>query len=146
MILKRIPKIVFVVVCVISILVILPVIVYNIYAYQSSSRYVTAPSFVYNQEKGNIQYVPDPKSILMSFIGNEEYFNGYASLRYLGFEGNKVEIKMRNDSTGDDSIGATEDYIIAEKKEQGWTIVQHKTHWKCGRDFPFVFWTTHACS
>lgn len=138
---KQTLKIILIVICVI----ILPIVVYNTYAYRTSLRYVDAPIFVYNQEKDVARYMPSPKALILSLIGDEEYFNGYVNLKFVGFDGNKVEIKMGNNSTGDDSIGITEDDIIAEKKEQGWMIVQHKTHWKCARDLFFSFWTTKAC-
>ncbi len=139
---KRILKIFIIIVLVI---VIAPILFYYFYSYQASLRYIDDPGFIYNQKNNKITYAEDPKSLIISLIKANEYFNGYVSLKRINFENDKVEIRIRNDSTGDDSIWATEDYIIAEKKEKGWTIVHHKTHWEC-RSIIFHSWTTSACS
>ncbi len=89
------------------------------------------------------------QALVTSLLRNEEFFSGDISVRYIGRDNNgiqnKVQIKVLNTSTGDDSIGAVEYIVIAEKKGKNWRITDYKSHWKCTRDIVFQFWTTSAC-
>jgi len=140
---KRIFKIIFIVICII---IILPIIVYNIYAYQSSFSYkdVLPPNFSRDTTTNKPLYVESPKKLVQSLIASEEYFNGYIKLKYLNPD--KVEIAVLNDSTGDDSIGVVEYFIIAEKSTPGWTIVENKIHWKCTDILALDVWRITPCS
>ncbi len=132
---KRILKIVFIS---ISVLIALSIVAYNIYAYKASLEY---EDFI----PPKLPYADGPKELIISLIGAQEYFTGYVNFKYLNLDKNKAEIKMRNNSIADDSIGDTEYYIIAQKNEKGWKIVEYKAHSKCARALFFNFWTTNAC-
>jgi len=132
---KRILKIIFIS---IGALIVLSIMAYNIYAYKASIEY---KDFI----PPKLPYADGPKELIISLIGAEEYFTGYVNFKYLNLDKNKAEIKMRNNSIADDSIGDTEYYIIAEKNEKGWKIVGYKAHSKCARALFFNFWTIKAC-
>jgi hypothetical protein len=89
------------------------------------------------------------QAMVSSLLRNEEFFSGDISVKYIGRDSkgmqNKVQIKVLNTSTGDDSIGAVEYIVIAEKKGKNWRITDYKSHWRCARDIVFQFWTTSAC-
>ncbi len=132
---KRILKFVFIS---IGALIALSIVAYNIYAYKASLEY---EDFI----PPKLPYAVGPKELIISLIGAQEYFTGYVNFKYLNFDKNKAEIKMRNNSIADDSIGDTEYYIIAKKNEKGWKITEYKAHSKCARALFFNFWTTKAC-
>lgn len=119
-------------------IVLLLIISLFFYAKYTSTRYINAkpPSIT----SDNL------KSLVATLIQNQEQFVGTINVRYIDSAQNSAEITLMNNYSGDDSIGATEYKMIAEKKGQFWTFTKGKTHWKCARDFFNNFWTTSSCS
>ncbi len=87
-----------------------------------------------------------PKALLTTLIGDNEYFIGNASMKFLDLDNKKVQITIMNDQTGDDSVTAEEYVLIAEAKDQVWKITQAKIHWRCRSMMFFGGWTTKSCA
>lgn len=85
------------------------------------------------------------KELTTNLINSNEFFTGSINIKYIELEMNSVEIKMLNNSTGDDSIRAEEQIIKAVKKNSKWEITESKVHWKCRNQYFYYFWTTNAC-
>ncbi len=87
----------------------------------------------------------DTKSLAQQLIANDEFFSGGIEMKYTTLERHTVEVKVRNDMTGDDSVIAKEYVIKAVNNGSEWKMVENKIHWKCRGDI-FGFWTTSTCS
>ena len=87
-----------------------------------------------------------PEDIGVAIIRYKPVFGGYVKVLYFEADPNKAEIDFRNDYSDDDSIGAREGKVIAEKRGPIWVITQYKVHWKCKRDFFEDSWSTNTCS
>lgn len=85
------------------------------------------------------------KSFAIKLIGSQEFFTGDFNMRYIDVGKQLVEIKMRNDFIGDDSIKENEYIIKAVNKGSEWDILEYKVHWKCKSHIIFDFWTTGNC-
>ncbi|MBU3979170.1 hypothetical protein KJ980_05385 [Patescibacteria group bacterium] len=124
-------------ICILCIVVI-PAVLLKLYAYYSANKYIP--------EKPPTITADSLKSLSISLIQSQEDFNGTLVIETQIPDHNKAEITFLNNYSGGDSVGATEYKMIAEKKNQLWTITNSKTHWKCFRDLFFnSFWTTSAC-
>ncbi len=126
--------------------VFLSVSVYKFFEYKASKEYGDAglPSYAQDRTTGEIKYAKTPKDFAQSMLAGEEYFKGFLNVRALDHD--TAEFTLRNDITGDDTMGAVEYYAIAVRTPLGWKMTDYKVHWKCSRGLYWPrFWTTSGC-
>ena len=127
-------------------IIVLVILFYKIAEFHASQIFVDGSLPFYAQDKwtNKIIYAESPKDIAAHMISSEEGFRGDLTLDYLNSDA--ATIHIRNYAIGDDSIGAYEYYVHAERKPKGWQVTQYKTHWKCARGLIWPnFWSTSSC-
>lgn len=86
------------------------------------------------------------KSVVTSLVGTQEDFVGSIEVKKtIGTKGERAEIIMTNNYTGDDSISSIQYKTTVELKDSTWIIVEHQSRWKCGRSSSPNKWTVDSC-
>lgn len=122
---------------IIFLIVLLFLFIFAIFNYSSSQYEETARPKI---------KAKDLQSLVALLIKQQEKFTGSVNVRYIDPGSlDKAEITIQNTTVYDDSIGATENKMIAERKGQTWVITSNKSRWKCARDYFFNSWTIGTC-
>lgn len=86
------------------------------------------------------------KSIVTSLVGTQEDFVGSIEVKKtIDTKGERAEIIMTNNYTGDDSITSIQYKTTLELKNSIWVIIDHQRRWKCARGSLPNKWTTNSC-
>lgn len=63
----------------------------------------------------------------------QEQKKGIMKYTYLNWDKTKAKITIQETYTGDDSVGPSKSYIIVEKQQKGWTVVEYAKETNCLR-------------